>query len=293
MPAALTDAQKALEAYGFVYQMALAIPELRGYLTQASQGGWSPELLKGTIESSPWWRTHADTVRNLAITQATDPATYTATLNNAKNLLGLRAEQQGRSYNDAQLTQLALNTLTTNASFDTGVMDQLVASHLKLGIGEGDRRGGTAADMRNHMTTVAESYGVPTTSAYLDQWTTAIQVGHDSLAGFESLMRARAKAHYPQFADQIDGGMTVRDIADPYIRTMANTLEVPETSVTLKDNYVSKALTQRNPDGSATTQPLWQFEQTLKKDPRYAQTTQAKTDAYTTVNQIGKDWGFA
>jgi len=293
VPAALTDAQKALEAFGFVSQLAQSIPELRGYLTQASKNGWTPELLKGTIESSPWWRQHADTVRQLAITQATDPATYAQTLQNARNRVGMAAQQLGRTYTGDQLTQLALQTLTTNAGWDSGVLNQLLANKLDIGHYEDGREIGGAAETRNHMTTVAESYGQPVTDSFLDQFTTSIQAGRDSLAGFESLMRARAKAHYPQFADQIDAGMTVRDVADPYIRTMANTLEMPETAVTLKDPYVSKALTVRNPDGSAGVQPLWQFERNLKDDPRYASTTQAKTDAYQTLNKIGKDWGFA
>jgi hypothetical protein len=54
-----------------------------------------------------------------------------------------------------------------------------------------------------------------------------VRAGH--IDGFESLIKARAKAQYPHLASQIDGGMTVRDIADPYIASYAQTLEVPET----------------------------------------------------------------
>jgi hypothetical protein len=81
-------------------------------------------------------------------------------------------------------------------------------------------------------------------------------------------MRARAKAAFPQFANQIDAGMTVRDIADPYISTYAQTLEVPETQVTLKDPAIKKALAQTGQDGTTqTSMPLWQFQRTAQGRP--------------------------
>jgi hypothetical protein len=71
-------------------------------------------------------------------------------------------------------------------------------------------------------------------------------------------------------------------------------LEIPQTSVTLQDPYIQKALSQRDPkSGAVTSQPLWAFEQTLKADPRYDKTVQAKTDAYSTLTQISKDFGFS
>jgi hypothetical protein len=56
-----------------------------------------------------------------------------------------------------------------------------------------------------------------------------IQAGTDTIDGFENVIKARAKAQFPHLANQIDAGMTVRDIADPYIASYAQTLEVPES----------------------------------------------------------------
>lgn len=285
--------EEAMGAYGYVYTIANAIPELRTILQSSIAAGDTADNLTAKIESSSWWMQNADTARNLAVQAASEPGTYAQNLANAKNLVSLKAQQLGRTLNDGTLTALALQTLTSNASWDDSVLSQAVTKAGSFASeGLPDTYAGTAAQMQTHMNQVAESYGIPITDSQMGTWIGRVQSGADSLDGFESLVKARAKASYPQFADQIDAGQTVRDIADPYISTMAQTLEIPETSITLKDSYVQKALGQRNPDGTATSQPLWKFQQDLKRDPRYDQTTQAKTDAFTTLAHIGKDWGF-
>jgi len=282
---------EAMSAYGFVYALAKNIPELNTYLTQAVQGGWSADKLTATIESSTWWRSNADTVRNLVTMRATDPATYAQNVANARRFITLKAQQLGRTVDPRRLDALVMQSLVTNGSWDDQVLTNLVATNSTLSSGEALK--GTAADLRNHMTQLAQSYGVAYTSSSLDTWTTRIQAGQDSLAGFEATMRARAKAAYPQFANQLDAGMTVRDIADPYIATMAQTLELDEGSLSLKDRQIQQALNQKDPTtGAQTAQPMWAFQQALKHDPRYDKTIQAKDDAFSTLAKIGADFGF-
>jgi hypothetical protein len=38
---------------------------------------------------------------------------------------------------------------------------------------------------------------------------------------------------------------------------------------------------------------LWQVQDMMRQDPRYDHTKQAVSDAYSMINQIGKDWGFS
>lgn len=282
---------QAMSSYGYVFNVANAIPELKTYLDQAIANAWTPDNLIAQVQSSPWWAQHADTVRNLAFQQFSEPATYAQNMANAKNRITLKAEQLGRSIDDATATSLAYNQLTTNAGWDDNVLSQAITNNTSANTWGGYYHG-QSAQLRDHMTQVAQSYGLPYTDSFLDEQVSRIQNGVDTLDSFQNLMQARAKATYPPLADQIDAGMTVRDVADPYISTMAQTLEVPTTSITLDDPYVKKALTARQPDGTATVQPLWQFTRALKDDPRYDKTTQAKTDAYAALGQIGKDWGF-
>jgi len=285
--------EEALSSWGSLYNVVNAIPELRTYLDQGLQGGWTPQRLSAAISSSPWYMQHGDTVRNLIQLQTTDPASYTQNIANATRLVTLKAQQLGRSLTQAQAQALAYRTLVENASWDDQVLTQLVSGNSGIAAGENGAYLGQAAQLYDHMTQVAQNYGVGYTKGWLDQYVTQVELGANSLDGFEAVIRARAKAAYPQFANQIDAGMTIRDIADPYISTYAQTLEVPETQVTLNDTYIKKALAQTGQDGQTqTSMPLWQFQRLLKDDPRYDRTQQAKDDAFSTLRKIGSDWGF-
>jgi hypothetical protein len=285
--------EEAMSAYGFVYSLAKSIPELNTLLTQAISAMWTPENLQARIESSNWWKNNADTARNLAIQRATDPTTYNRNLANATNLIWLKAQQLGRSITATQARTLALRSMVENASWDDQRLSQLLTDNTRVEVGRDGSYQGNAADLQAHLTKTAQNYGVAYTRSWLDAWTNEIQSGRNSLEGWESVMKARAKAAYPQFAAQLDAGMTIRDIADPYISTYAQTLEVPETQVTLNDTAIKKALSQTTADGKTlASMPLWQFQRQLKDDPRYDRTQQAKDDAFSALGKIGKDFGF-
>lgn len=289
--------EEAMSSYGYVFDIAKAVPELNDLLNQGIKNEWTAAKLTAMVESSGWWKNNADVVRNLAITRAAEPGTYNNNLAKAKNLVTLKAQSLGRQIDDKTASNLALQSLISNSSWDDQVLTQMVTNGTKLFINH-DIAGqaayvGTAAQLNAHMEQLATNYGVPVTKDWMRGMLTQIQAGRDSIDGFESMMKARAKAAYPQFASQFDAGMTLADIADPYISTMAQTLEIPETSVKLSDPHIKKALAQTASDGvTQTSMPLWQFERKLKDDPRWDKTKQAKQGAFDLISQIGKDFGF-
>lgn len=282
------DMNTALAKYGWVGQLANSIPSLRDTFTAAAQNEWSPDEFQRQLEGTAWWQSNADSVRQLAIKQATDPATYQQDLANAANKVQLAANQMGRSVDP---NALALQLLTNN--WDDQQLHAAIGNSGGFQTQDAGALVGDAAQLNDHIRGVAQSYGIPYTDAYVNGAVTRIQSGQDTVDGVTNVLMNRAKLQYPQFASQIDAGQTVKDIADPWIQTYAKTLEVADSTVTLDDPAIKKALTQRNADGSATTQPLWQFERTLKDDPRYDQTTQARTDAYSTLAKVGRDFGFS
>jgi hypothetical protein len=283
------DMNTALAKYGWVGQLATSIPELRDVLTRAASAEWSPDEFQRQLEGSPWWQRNADSVRKLAITQATDPATYQQNLNNAAAKVQLYAQQMGRDGVDTNA--LGLQLLTNN--WDDQQLQAVIGNTAHIASGPDGALLGDAAQLKNHMMDVAGSYGVHANDGTINWWLYGIQSGKNSLDGWESSMRQQAKMYYPQFSTQIDAGQTVKDIASPWVQTMAKTLEISDSTITLDDPNIKKALTQRNADGSATAQPLWQFERQLKDDARYDKTTQARTDAYSTLAKVGRDFGFS
>lgn len=283
------DMNAALQQYGVLAQVVNSIPELAGVLQASAQAGDSPDAFLAKIAVTPWYQQHSDSLRNLLFQQSSDPATYQNNLNQANALVTQLAGQLGRS---VDANALAYQYLAEGWTQDT-LRDAIASKGTLVSEGSG-AYAGNAGQLQAHLKQTAADYGVAFTDSFIDGYVNKIQSGQDTTDGFDNLMKARAKAAYPQFAQQIDGGMTLQQIADPYMATYSKVLEVPQTAVTLNDPQVQKALAQVDPKtGTQSSMPLWQFEQQLKKDPRYDYTSQAKTDAYTTLHEIGQNWGFA
>jgi hypothetical protein len=51
-------------------------------------------------------------------------------------------------------------------------------------------------------------------------------------------------------------------------------------------------LQQKAPDGTFSTQPMYDFVRKLKDDPRWDKTKNAQDEAYRFTSRLGKDMGF-
>jgi hypothetical protein len=281
--------KEALESYGFVGEMANAIPALRSVFTRAAKEEWPVTRLNLEIRDSTWFKTYGDAARSWITLQATDPATAKRNLLNAQSKVQLMMNELGLAKNGETYEQLAKQAIIQN--MDDQQLRAYLAKSGKLQYEDGVLSG-NAGEMEQQMRQVARSYGQGFTSASVKSRIREVLSGTYTLEAWENLMRARAKAQYAHFADQIDMGYTVRDIADPYISTMANTLEMSETDIDLRDDWIKKALTQRDESGTNSAMPLWQFERQLKNDPRWDKTKQARNQAFDVVSQIGRDFGL-
>lgn len=282
----------AIKAYGFVGQLTNAIPELRGLLSQAAQQEWSPDTLDNAIRNSTWWKRNGDAARNLAIAAATDPATYSKNLRAATGKVDLLARSMGLApMSAARAQQVAMHFIVSG--YDETTMRSWLARNVGLGKGEAGALQGDAAQFEEHIKQVADNYGVPMSQAWVQSQIKNIQTGTNTMDGVEAVLRARAKAAFPHLADQLDAGMNVREIADPYIATMSQTLEMAETDIDLSNPEIKRALQVKDAKtGAFSTKPMWQFQRELKDDARWDSTNNAKQEAYSMVQRLGKDMGF-
>ena len=89
-------------------------------------------------------------------------------------------------------------------------------------------------------------------------------------------IRDSAASAFPQLADKIKAGIDVKTLADPYIQSMSNILEIPYTSVDLFDPKIRGALAYTLPDGKLATKSIYDFEKELRQDPRWEFTKNGK-----------------
>jgi hypothetical protein len=97
---------------------------------------------------------------------------------------------------------------------------------------------------------------------------------------------------YPGLKDDLKAGLSVRDVAAPYISSYAQLLEVPEEQVDLNDPLMKQALQGVNDKGEPAYTPLWKFEQQVKQDKRWQYTDNAWNDVGAKAFEVMKMFGM-
>ena len=105
-------------------------------------------------------------------------------------------------------------------------------------------------------------------------------------------IRESAASAFPQLADKIKAGIDLKTLADPYIQSMSNILELPYSAVDLFDPKIRSALSYTLPDGKIGTKSIYDFEKELRQDPRWQYTNNAKKAVADSTLRVLQDFGF-
>lgn len=283
------DLQTALAQYGLVGLYARNNPEINAVLNKAIAGEWDSARFERELWNTNWWKQLSEQKRLLDVQRVTDPATYSANLANKAKQVGMIAQQLGRTANVNRVAELALQN---------GWSDDYLQAYINdtgaLIRAPGGGYAGRSGEVESHIREMWANYGIPSGHMNLEARIQDVLSNRMTLGGLDSEIRNYAKRLFPQFTAEIDAGYTLRDIAEPFIQTMANTLEISPTDITLNDQSIKKALSWQEPKSNyVTTMPLWEFERFLKNDVRWDKTKQARNETYAILEQVGKDWGFA
>lgn len=288
------------DSFGFVTAMAAISPEISALVTQAQAEGWNPDYFQNKLLGTTWYKTVSPALRQYQTLAATDPAGLeqkisqtTANINKLGQTTGITLNPATNGGYDAHL--LAVNAVKYGLT-DVQVEQTLRAMAAPVGPNQiFSQNQQVYAQLRQ----MAQAYGQSYSTDQYMSWVTQIQRQDSNvdINHMNEFFRRQAINTFPGLKDQIDAGMTVQDIAAPYIKSMSQTLELPETEINVLDPTIRKALTTFTPNDLSgpkqqTAMPLWQFEQGLKNDPRWDRTKNAAQAAYDTLGTIGKDWGF-
>jgi hypothetical protein len=113
----------------------------------------------------------------------------------------------------------------------------------------------------------------------------------DENTAFNTIRESASNA-FPSLAEKIKSGIDLKTLADPYIQSMSNILEIPNTGIDLFDPKIRSALSYTLPDGKVGTKSIYDFEKELRKDPRWQFTNNARETAASVATSVLKDFGF-
>lgn len=278
----------ALAAAGFGLTTALvkAHPELLPVWEAFKQNNVT--LATQLLTATEFFKNTSSTAMQRAAKKSGQPGVYQQELTKFTDDLKKHYKTQGLTVSDADVLSAA------QKAFDLGLAatDQQTFDLID-GFISGFTGGGTAAETGSSLKSYAASMGVSYDQSWFDNAEKSVATGATDETFWKTKIKDLAKSQYLGFSDQIDAGMTMENIASPFISKMASILEIDPYAINLSDPLISQALNSKDAKNNPSAMSLWQFEQTLKNDPRWNYTANARAATDNAARSVLRDFGLA
>jgi len=267
--------QELAEQYGMSYSFFKSQPELMKLLKSAVSETWTADVFTSHLKNTKWWKDNSASARQSQVLAKTDPATYKANIGAAQAAAQEMATKMGAILSVKQVSSLAKNMVdyAWNDAQIQNFLGQYVDFTAKHTLG------GQAATAATAIGQYAYNQGLKVSDQTVKNQAALLARGLTSMQGIQDGLRQQAISTYPGFADQIMGGATMRDIAQPYIQMTAQQLELPESEITVWHPKVAAALGAASGQGLPAPLSLPDFATSLRTDPQWRKTQGAQSQA--------------
>lgn len=208
---------------------------------------------------------------------------------------------QDAYFNDLTAAQKASPQVTkrdaSGAITQTGGLGQDVKQRIvnnMIAKGAGLEREGKAGDFDVAVSTIkkeAADYGVVISQDQARKYALSSITSGAGLDAEVAKIKEISKGLYSPLAPFIDKGVSVKDLMQPYFNKKAQTLEIPEDSISLDNNEGQEVMSKVVVDGKLA--PLFDYEKSLRADPRWRFTKNANEMASGWTLRILRDFGIA
>ena len=253
-----------------------------------------------------WWVAHGSDVALSLQERSADPATYNQGVAGTLADVQMYAREQGYNLDPSIESALAEQLYQTKQSVKSALTRQKIDS---LAPYNAHATQGRAAAEQSTFNQIMSEYGIPIPKNPADL--AAYQANMKNLVkqslapggnasggdeGFLSYAKTQAKAMYPWMSSAIDAGVTPKQYLQPYITTIANTLEVPADSINLQDPKWMSLFTVNDAahPGLKVASNYNDVMKTIKNDPQYGYdyTSGARTQGADFATQAKQILGF-
>jgi hypothetical protein len=260
----------------------------------ALKENWTGDRLLQAVRNTKWFKTHSDAQREASLLRTSDPKTYAARVSQMRVRVGHMAVELGVPLADRYGDQIALMAFTNN--WDDGQIRGYMMRYnaVYASISAGKLLGGSAGQVQTRLTQAAADNGIRLSPKTLGSWVQ--HVVHGALTEQHALGQIQnlAISAFPGLADRIKAGESVRDVAEPYMQTMAKLWEMNPADIDLFNPKLRSALNTRGQDGNYSMLTLPDFERQLKKDQRWMGTDNAQDElmenGHQVLNAFGVTW---
>lgn len=287
-------------------------PELRDLLFKAigsdakpgTKDDYTAQRFLNELQQTKWWQSNAGELRQRQfyknqydeMRRTADPATvarldqtteYGRGLANAKQAIADAAKQFGATVGAEELDMLARQIYDLGYENKPALVGAAIRGKIKYT--PGGVLGGAAGEALRTLETTAAANGIDLQRQFgnnLQGWLQNINQG-ESVETYKQIIRERAKLGLPdKVASLVDRGVDLETIYDPYKQMMAAVLEINPETIKLDDPTLRMAI---GPDKEMS---LFDYQRTLRKDPRWQYTNNARQEVSTVAQQVLRDFGF-
>lgn len=284
------DPEELASQYGLSSFVINYYPELKALFAKAVAESWSAEKFTARLENSNWWKTHSKTEREWIVFNNTDPASATAKWVAEQHRINDLMAKWGipGGFNNKRLLDEMVWGVIVHGWTDAQVKYQ--ASN-NIEFSKEGTLSGEGGQFQMALSELAYANGVELDREWYRIWYKGIMRGNATQEQAMRDIRNRAAAQFAGFKDQILAGQNVIDLASPYIQGMAQILEVAPGDIDLFSTEIKRALNYKDKTGTLGSMPLWQFENEMRKDPRWLKTNNAREGLMTVAHQVGQQLG--
>ena len=279
--------------YGFAQAFLNSDPELKNLFAQAVKNTWDTSMFIAKLRATKWFQHHSSSVRNAIIQETSDPASYKA---NVDQMFATVNDTWGKMFGTANMDPKLLRTWAETAH-RMGWSEAQLVDHMTKGINyqklmKDQTLGGTAAETEGQIDNLLGNYGLDLGNTWKAAQLEKLVEGNDTIGGVQDRVREMAMREYKAFADRIQAGESVSEIADPYVQKMSSLLEVAPGQIGLLDKTIQSALKRTDAKGKPAALDLAAFADEVRKDQRWQYTDNAKQEVGNVTATLLRSFGL-
>lgn len=275
--------------YGFAAAFFNSDPELAKLIKEAVAGQWTSQKFQAKFMTTNWYRSREASVRQWSDLMARDPAEAQNKIAESKAWLSDQFSQLGVQVDDAIISTLASQRLQW--SWSESQTQDILASYINYQAGE---TSGTVAAIETNIRNNAYQYGVDVSDLQMQDWISGVVSQKYTEDSLNDYIRDMARSKYSAMTGYLDAGMTVRQVASPYLQEFSKLMEVGPDTVSLDDPLIANALQGRvDPKtGQPQMMTVAQMQKAAKQDQRWLYTSNAKQSMTDLGQGILRDMGL-
>ena len=294
-PDPLSEAELARK-YGYALRIMKSDPEVWALFQRAAnakKGQWTADRFVAELMSTQWYAENNEFARNAIAAEAMGGADWQAQVQTAQLAVQAEATNRGVDLTPEESQDLAEQAIA-GGWLEAG-REQLLTNALASRITatpEGQFMEGQSGNMEARWMQTAALNGLKLSRDFYASAARSVAMDLSTVEDVERQIREQAASLWPTFSQQIMNGQDARVLASGYINMMAQELEMDAEMIDLNDPMIMSAVGGVDESGKPKMEGLWDFQQRLRKDPRWMQTKGAADQISSTARTVMEIFGL-